>query len=84
MGKVGNVVKLASSAVSVGVGLYELAVTVEGKPARARTEPAAVRIFGLPIFERTDTLERYWFGVIPRGRSAVAKKALAAKGGPGK
>jgi putative effector of murein hydrolase len=83
MGKIVDAVKRTSAAAATGSALYQLAVTVEGKPIRAKLEPASVRIFGIPIFERTETLERYWFGVIPRGRSAAAKRAIE-RGGPGK
>lgn len=68
--------------VGAATAVYELAVKVEGKPLRARTEPATVRIFGVPLFERDANLDRYWFGgLIRRGKSKVAKRAIAEREG---
>lgn len=71
----------ATATIGAVKGVYELAVTVEGKPVRARDEPAAIRILGIPVFVRDENLDRTWFGFIPRGKSRYAKRALAAREG---
>jgi hypothetical protein len=76
MSKLKRALGAASGAVGAAQAAYEVAVTVEGQPVRARTEPASIRIFGIPVFERDGELERTWFGVIKRGKSKVAKAAL--------
>jgi hypothetical protein len=79
--KATKLVGTATAAVGAARGVYELAVSVEGKPLRARDEPATIRIFGVPVFERDGNLDRTWFGLIPRGKSRYAKRAIAAREG---
>ena len=71
-------VKRAGGVVGTASAAYQLAVKVEGAPVRERTEPAAIRIFGIPVFKRDEQLDRVWFGFIKRGKSKVAKAHLAA------
>ncbi|MBA3841083.1 MAG: hypothetical protein H0X39_00410 [Actinobacteria bacterium] len=54
-------------------------IVVTGRPLAERDKAASVSVFGMPFFARDDNLERTYLGVIKRGRSAYAKKALAAK-----
>jgi hypothetical protein len=81
--KAKRAVGAATATVGAVKGVYELAVSVEGKPVRARTEPARITIFGVPVFERDESLNRTWFGFIPRGKSRAAKRAIAAREGGG-
>lgn len=73
----------ATATIATAKGVYELAVTVEGRPVRERLKPAKIKILGFTLFERDSQLERTWFGVIPRGRSKVAKAEVARQQGEG-
>lgn len=73
--KAKRAVGTATGAVGAAKGVYELAVSVEGKPVLKRDEPASIKIFGIPIFTRDENLNRTWFGVISRGKSRYAKRA---------
>jgi hypothetical protein len=73
--------KQAGAAVGVAVAAYKATVTVTGAPVRKRLEPATITIAGIPVFERSAELDRTWFGFIRRGKSRLARKALAARGG---
>lgn len=75
--KAKHAIGAAGGVVTVAQGLYALTVSVDGKPIREKLEPATVRILGIPVFERDAALNRYWFGFIRRGRSKVAKEAIA-------
>ena len=81
MGKVFDKAKQIGGLVGGATAIYQLAFTVDGKPIREPDKPAAIRVFGLPLFERDPSLDRYWFGVIRRGKSKAAKAALAAREG---
>lgn len=81
MSKLIDGVKRAGGAVGAASAVYELAVKVEGAPVRERTEPAAIRIFGIPVFKRDEQLDRVWFGFIKRGKSRAAKAHLAVTSG---
>lgn len=73
-----DMIKKAGGVIGAGRAAYDLAVTVEGAPIREKTQPAAVKILGLTIFRRDETLDRTWFGFIKRGKSKVAKRYLDA------
>jgi hypothetical protein len=72
MGAIIDKAKKVAGIVGTGVGVYHLAVSITGAPVRKRDEPASVYIFGIPVFERDAELNRFWFGVIPRGKRKPA------------
>ena len=75
--KAKQTIGVVGGVVTVVQGVYSLAVSVDGKPVREKLEPATIRICGIPVFKRDAGLNRTWFGVIRRGRSKVAKEAIA-------
>ncbi len=69
-----------ATAVAIGKVVYAK-LAVEGKPVREPDKPAAVKLFGLTIFRRTESLEREWLGgLIKRGQSKRTKAALRERG----
>lgn len=77
----GKKIAKVSKAAGTASALYAVTVKVEGKPVREPDKPAAVKLFGLTIFRRTDSLEREWLGgLIKRGQSKRTKAALAERG----
>lgn len=80
MGVISKAAGAVGGAVAVAKAI-RASITVTGAPLLARDKPASVSIGGFEFFKRDDNLERtYLGGLIKRGRSAYAKKALAGQG----